>query len=60
MEITETTINHEVKVRGGPMQGGYSTNEQTTDNFIKTSHIMTKLRATMKERLDIHLELIKR
>ena len=51
--ITETTINREVKVRGGPKQGGYSTNEQTTDTFIKTSHIMAKLRATLKERLDI-------
>ena len=45
--ITEITINREVKVRGGPMQGGYSTSEQTTDTFIKTSHIMAKLRATL-------------
>ena len=51
--ITETTINREVKVSGGPMQGGYSTSEQTTDTFIKTSHIMAKFRATLKERLDI-------
>ena len=51
--ITETTNNREVKVRSGPKQGGYSTNEQTTDTFIKTSHIMAKLRATLKERLDI-------
>ena len=35
------------------MQGGYSTSEQTTDTFIKTSHIMAKLRASLKERLDI-------
>ena len=51
--ITETTINREVKVRGGPMQGGYSTNEKATDTFVKTSHIMAKLRATLKERLNI-------
>ena len=51
--ITETTINRVVKVRGGPKQGRYSTSEQTTDTFIKTSHIMAKLRATLKERLDI-------
>ena len=51
--IKKTTINQEVIVRGGPMQGGYSTNEQTTDRFTKTSHMMAKLRATLKERLDI-------
>ena len=51
--ITEITINREVKVRGGPMQGGYSTSKQTTDAFIKTSHLMAKLRATLKDRLDI-------
>jgi hypothetical protein len=51
--ITEITINREVKVRGRPIQGGYSTSEQTTDTFIKTSHIMAKLRATLKETLNI-------
>ena len=35
------------------MQGGYSTNEKATDTFVKTSHIMAKLRATLKERLNI-------
>ena len=29
--ITETTINREVKVRGGPMQGGYSTSQKAID-----------------------------
>ena len=51
--ITETTNNRKVEVRSGPKQGGYSTNEQKTDTLIKTSHIMAKLRATLKERLDI-------
>ena len=51
--ITETTVNREVKVKGGPTQGGYSTSEQATDAFIKTSHLIAKLRATLKERLDI-------
>ena len=51
--ITKTKINRELKVRGGPMHDGYSTSEQTTDTFIKTSHIMAKLIATLKERLDI-------
>ena len=41
--ITEKTINQEVKVRGGPMRGGYSTSEETTDAFIKTSHIMATI-----------------
>ena len=36
------------------MQGrGYSTNESTTDTFVKTSHSMVKIRATLKERLNI-------
>ena len=51
--IKESTINREVKFRGGPMQGGYSTSEQATDTFVKTGHIMAKLRSTLKERLDI-------
>ena len=51
--ITETTINREVKVRGGPMQGGYSTSLKTTDAFIKTSHLMAKIRRKVKDRLKI-------
>jgi hypothetical protein len=49
--ITETKINREVKVRVGPMQGGYSTSESTVDTFVKTSHIMAKLRSALKERV---------
>ena len=49
--ITEATINREVKVRGWPIRGGYSTSEKTTDTFIKTSHIMTTLRSKLKEKL---------
>ena len=49
--ITETTINREVKVRGGPMRGGYSTSERTTDAFIKTSHLMAAIRRKLKEKL---------
>ena len=49
--ITETTINREVKVRGGPMRGGYSTFERTTDAFIKTSHLMAAIRRKLKEKL---------
>ena len=35
------------------MRGGYSTSKETMDTFIKTSHIMAKVRATLKERLDV-------
>ena len=37
-------INQEVNARGGPMMGGYSTLDKTNDAFIKTSHIMAKLK----------------
>eukprot|EP00794_Sanderia_malayensis_P002977 gene2977-3431_t len=51
--ITEVTINREVKVRGRPMQGGFSTNERTTDAFIKTSHIIANIRGKLKEKLNV-------
>ena len=51
--ITEVTINREVKVRGGPLQGGYSTSLKAEDNFIKTSHLMARVRAALKEKLSI-------
>ena len=49
--ITETTINWEGKVRGGPMHGGYSISEEPIDAFIKTSHIMVTIRSKLKEKL---------
>ena len=48
--ITECTINREVKVRGGPMRGGFSTSEDANDAFLKTSHVMAKIRSKLKER----------
>eukprot|EP00794_Sanderia_malayensis_P005788 gene5788-6486_t len=51
--IAEVTINREVKVRGGPMQYGFSTNERTTDAFIKTSHIIANIRGKLKEKLNV-------
>ena len=51
--ITETTINREVKVRGGAMRGGFSTSKKANDTFIKTSHLMAKVRRKLKEK--IHL-----
>ena len=49
--MIETTINREVKVRGGPMQGGYSTNIESMNKFVKTSHLMAKVRSTFNEKL---------
>ena len=56
--ITGTPINREVKVRGGPMQSGYSTTDRTTDSFIKTSHLMTSIRAKLKDRLAVMTESV--
>ena len=52
--ITETTINREVKTRGGPMQGGFSTDITAVDTSVKTSHIIANLRVKLKERLKVH------
>ena len=42
--ITEVTIKREVKVRGGPLQGGYSTSLKAEDTFTSlvgdTSHLV--------------------
>lgn len=51
--ITEVTVNREVKVRGGPMQGGFSTSLKAEDAFIKTSHLMAKLRTALKDKLNV-------
>ena len=51
--IVETTVNREVKVRGGPMQGRYSTVLYAMNIFAKNSHLLAKLRSVLKER--IHL-----
>ena len=51
--ITETAINRDVKIRGGPMQGELCTDEKVVDNFVKTNHLMATVRAEMKERLDV-------
>lgn len=47
--ITETTINREVKVRGGPMRVRYSTDFKAHSNFDKTSHLRARVRSAMKE-----------
>ena len=51
--ITEVTINRKVKVRGGPMMGGYSTSDKKNDTFIKTTHAMPKVRSKLKEQVNL-------
>ena len=41
--IIETTVNRGVKVRGVPMQGGYSTDLDAMNIFVKNSHLLAKL-----------------
>ena len=41
----------DLKVRRGPMQGGYSTNLSAMNKFMKNTHILAKLRAAMKKKL---------
>lgn len=39
---TEVTIDREGKIKGGPIQGGFSTSLRAEDAFIKASHLMAK------------------
>ena len=59
--ITEISITRESKVGGGPMRGSYRASEETTDEFIKTSHVITTIRSKLKENWHMeHLLHIKR
>ena len=51
--ITEVSINREVKVRSGPVMSGYSTSDKTDDAFIKTSHVMAKIRSKLMEQVNL-------
>ena len=51
--ITKTTINREVKTRGGPMQDGFSTDEKAVDTLVKTSRLMATVQAKFKECLNV-------
>ena len=42
--VTEVTIYREVKVRGGPMRGGFSTRFDAENDFVLNSHILAELR----------------
>ena len=49
--VTEVTINREVKVRGGPMRGGYSTSFDAENDFVLNSHILAKLLKELKGKM---------
>ena len=51
--VTEVTVNREVKIRGGPMRGGYSTSIEAVDDFILSTHSLAKLRRALKDKLDL-------
>ena len=51
--VTEFTINREVKVRDGPMRGGYSTYNDFENDFILNSHMFAKLRKELKNSVDL-------
>ena len=50
--MIETTINREVKVRGGPMQGGYSTDLTSMNRYVQNTHHLAKLRSAIKKKLN--------
>ena len=49
--VTEVTVNREVKIRGGPMRGGYSTSGDAVDDFVLTTHSLAKLRSALKNKM---------
>ena len=51
--VTEVTVNREVKVRGGPMRGGYSTSGEAVDDFVLNTHSIAKLRRALKNKMNI-------
>lgn len=40
--VTEVTINRKVKVREGPMRGGYSTSTDAKNDFVFNPHILAE------------------
>lgn len=51
--ITEMTVKRDVKIRGGPMRGGYSTSLEATDDFVLNTHLLAKLRASLKQKMNL-------
>ena len=50
--VVAVTVNREVKVRGGPMRGGYSTSVEAVDDSILNTHAFEKLRRVLKNRVN--------
>ena len=57
--VNEETIIREVIVRGGPMNGGYSTSIDTEDDFILNSHILVKLKKEFKNKMNFKTQTLK-
>ena len=55
--VNEVTINREIKVRGGPMRGGYSISIDAHNDFIVNSHILSKLRKELKNKMNLKTDL---
>ena len=51
--VTEVTVNREVKIRGGPMRGGYSTSAEAVDDFVLNTHSIAKLRRALKHKMNM-------
>ena len=51
--VIETKVNRKVKVRGRHIKGGCSTDLDDMNIFVKSNHLLMKLRSVLKER--IHL-----
>ena len=51
--VTEVTINREVKIRGWPMRGEYSTSFDAENYFVLNSHILAELRKELKSKMGL-------
>ena len=51
--VTEATVNREVKIRGGPMRGGHSTSVEAVGDFVLNTHVIAKLRRTLKNKMHL-------
>ena len=46
-----------MKIHGGSLQGGYSTNLFAANKFVKNTHLLSKLRAIMNKKLRVQTSL---
>ena len=54
--VNEVAISREVKVKGGPMRGGYSTSSDAENDFILNSHVLAKLRKELKNKMNFEAD----